>query len=30
MRGFLKEIKSTAINRAGKLSGALGNLKEYN
>ena len=27
MRGFLKEIKSTAINRAtGKLSGALGNL----
>ena len=27
MRGFLKEIKSTAINRTtGKLSGALGNL----
>ena len=27
MRGFLKEIKSTAINRVtGKLSGALGNL----
>ena len=27
MRGFLNEIKNTAINRAtGKLSGALGNL----